>query len=43
MLEELVETTDDREAQRFSRERLTMGSEPLEDVTDRFGIDLKDV
>lgn len=43
VLEELVETTHDREAQRISRERLTMGSEPLEDVTDRFGIDLKDV
>ena len=43
LLEELVETTDDREAQQISRARLAMDSEPLEDVADRFGIDLKNL
>lgn len=41
VLEELVETTDDREAQRVSRARLAMDSEPLEDVADRFGTDIE--
>lgn len=41
--EELVEITDEREAQRISRARLAMDSEPLEGVADRFGIDLEDL
>jgi len=41
LLEEIVETIDDRETQRISRDRLAADSEPLEDVADRFGIDLK--
>lgn len=43
LIEELVETTDDREAERIARARLAMDSEPIEDVADRFGIDLKDL
>ncbi|MDQ1129938.1 zinc ABC transporter ATPase [Microbacterium sp. SORGH_AS_0888] len=43
LIEELVETTEDREAERIARARLAMDSEPIEDVADRFGIDLKDL
>lgn len=43
LLEELVEMTDEREAQRIARARLAMDSEPLEGVADRLGIDLKDL
>lgn len=43
LLEEIVETIDNRETQRISQDRLATDSEPLEEVADRFGIDLKDV
>lgn len=43
LLEEIVETIDNRETQRISLGRLAADSEPLEEVADRFGVDLKDV
>lgn len=43
LLEEIVETIDNWETQRISQDRLATDSEPLEEVADRFGIDLKDV
>jgi len=43
LLEEIVETIDNRETQRISQDRLATDSEPLEEVADRLGIDLKDV
>lgn len=43
MLEEIVETIDNRETQRIALDRLATDSEALEEVADRFGIDLEDV
>lgn len=40
VLEELVEALDDREVERVVRDRADMDAESLEDVAERFGIDL---
>lgn len=42
-VDRLLEEIDDRETQRISRDRLQMDTEPLEDVADRFDVDLGDV
>lgn len=42
VVEDLIETIDDREVESIVRERADMREAPLADVADRFGVDLDD-